>query len=206
MWSTEGGGDQRSTTPTPSNLPPVAASPRAKTHAQPLGPSRCSLTSSLLRVTAHVQLFTASPSQINTDSGALRRRSNGEGTEWFQEDGVENPLRGLLMRRRNHTRAVSTPQHSLELRTLLHRQAECACSASPRRPLSFFCACATVIPHSRPTPNPHKPGREGRELLKGGKGSWSGGDERLLTPWLLKGKAAAASAEERRWERRTQAW
>lgn len=90
---------------------------------------------------------------LNTDSGALRRTSSGEETEWFQEEGVENPLRGLLMRGRNRTGAVSTAQHPLELRTLLHNQAECACSAAPRLPLSFLCACAAVIPSSRPTPN-----------------------------------------------------
>lgn len=47
-------------------------------------------------------------------------------------------------------------------------------------------------------PFPPRAGREGRELRKGGKGGWRGRGERLLTPWLRKGEAAAASAEEGR--------
>lgn len=50
-----------------------------------------------------------------------------------------------------------------------------------------------------------KPGSEGRELRKGGKGGWRGRGERLLTPWLWKEEAAAASTEEKRQERRAQA-
>lgn len=72
--------------------------------------------------------------------------------------------------------------------------------AQPRADGALFllCACATVIPHSRPPTPPFRPGREGRELRKGGKGGWRGRGERLLTPWLRNGEAAAASAEERR--------
>lgn len=98
-----------------------------------------------------------------------------------------------------HTHVALFFKHQLSGRT---HPPKCACSVARDRSPSLFCACATVIPQS---PHPPRLGREGRELRKGGKGGWRGRGERLLTPWLRKGEAAAASAEERRQERRAQA-
>lgn len=97
------------------------------------------------------------------------------------------------MRRRICTQIIFKRQHSLGERTPPPIGPNAHARPRANDASFLFCACATVIPHSR-LPRPQT-GREGRELRKGGKGGWRGRGERLLTPWLRKGEAAAASAE-----------
>lgn len=103
------------------------------------------------------------------------------------------PPRLGLVRRRICTQIIFKRQHSLGERTPPPIGPNAHARPRANDASFLFCACATVIPHSR-LPRPQT-GREGRELRKGGKGGWRGRGERLLTPWLRKGEAAAASAE-----------
>lgn len=158
-------------------------------------PSRAVATA-VLGTSEHVRLLNARPLSKNY---SLRWAAAQEQLLADSQGGGVGKPPGLGTSAQAHTHVAIFFKHQLSGRT---HPPECACSVARERSSSLFCACATVIPQS---PHPPRLGREGRELRKGGKGGWRGRGERLLTPWLRKGEAAAASAEGRRQERRAQA-